>query len=185
MANQTNRVLVLDSQPFRRACLVRFLEPWAQTNKAEIVALDPSDLMAPFDDQAGFRLVLVSVGGASLRETRFAQTMKILRVLAPDAALTVMADGEVADEVRAALALGLDGYLPTALKPEDGAETRSHVAGARLHPQRRIVLSAVRDPQRAERSGAGVFATRRRLETGRCRGFTARSVRAETAAIAR
>ncbi len=63
-------------------------------------------------------MVIFSLGGSSIRSRDVEQRIRIAKALAPDAIAVILSDSSDAREVRAALDLNVDGFLPSDMRPE-------------------------------------------------------------------
>ncbi len=65
-----------------------------------------------------YRLAVLDLGGFSCVDPAAAAEVDALRVVLPDTPLVLISDHDEADEIRRAIAAGVQGYLPTSLRPE-------------------------------------------------------------------
>lgn len=111
-------IVVLDSREFRRAGIVELLKPWAADQSLSVLASSPVAVLELLDEPLDLRLILVSVGSASISGREIQQQIKVLRALGGSVPIVIITDREDADEVVVALGLGVQGFLPTAIRPE-------------------------------------------------------------------
>ncbi len=65
-----------------------------------------------------YRLAVLDLGGFSCVDPAAAAEVDALRAVLPDTPLVLISDHDEADEIRRAIAAGVQGYLPTSLRPE-------------------------------------------------------------------
>jgi DNA-binding NarL/FixJ family response regulator len=107
----SDRVLVVDAMRFRRTVLTHFLKEWAAAEKVELLSLQPSEAHEALRDGIGCRMVIFNAGVQSCSNSETLAAIGVLRVLAPEASLVVVADDEQPDDVIAVMQRGAEGYL--------------------------------------------------------------------------
>lgn len=109
-------VLVLDSMEFRRQGIAGTVENWAHSIDADLVTFAPSEL--PGVPEVGeVTLVIISLGATSIAAPNVATWLNDIHRLAPGAPIAVLSDIETAEEASAVIHAGLQGLLPTSLRP--------------------------------------------------------------------
>lgn len=108
-------LLVVDHHSFRRAAISSFLREWAERHALEVLGADPRE---PYEVLArpGWEMCVLSVGAAGAHP-RWITMIRILRGLAPERPVVVLADSERPRSVLAAHQAGAQGYLSTAMEP--------------------------------------------------------------------
>lgn len=108
-------LLVVDHHSFRRAAISSFLREWAERHALEVLGADPRE---PYEVLArpGWEMCVLSVGAAGAHP-RWIAMIRILRGLAPERPVVVLAESERPRTVLAAHQAGAQGYLSTALEP--------------------------------------------------------------------
>ncbi|MEB2847249.1 hypothetical protein GAO09_23975 [Rhizobiales bacterium RZME27] len=115
-------VLVLDEMPLRREAYLHLLGPWAMEQKLTIQA---GDLHRQTVDDGRTKIIIVSVGGRSIRELQFDNK---LWEMAGDAPPTVIiSDLRDPVEIASALTWGVRGFVPTELGPKLALSTLTFI----------------------------------------------------------
>jgi DNA-binding NarL/FixJ family response regulator len=136
-------VIVIDPQKLRQAALVRLLEDWAHTNGFTVVAIStPEEL----NTGATGIMVMLNVGGDSVRERGPQFWIKIARSVLAHVPLVILSDREDRDEVRAAFDDGARGFITTNLDPIVALEAMTFLSrGGSFFP-----LSVIHDERSEE-----------------------------------
>ncbi len=120
-------VLVVDQQRLRGAGFVALLGDWAVANGIGLRAVQPGGGVRPSGEAV--RLVLLCVGGASLREPPSGAWLRETLERGGGAPVVVVADTEEVEEVVAALEAGARAYLPTNTDPAVALQALSYIMG--------------------------------------------------------
>ncbi len=108
------QIVVIDPQKLRQAALVRLLEDWAKTNELIILAISsPEDIGLA----SNCAIVVLNVGGASVREDATRFWMKLARSALTHAPLVIFSDREERNEISAAFEQGARGFVATNVEP--------------------------------------------------------------------
>lgn len=143
-------ILVVDSMKLRRACFAQLIHEWATTRQLAITAISPTGLPSEFDSEPNCRLVVLSVGGASLHEPDTQVCLRELVSLMPATPLIVVSDLEMPNEVATAFTAGASAFLPTSIEPKLALQVMAFVLdGGSFFPPH-LLLN-----HRKEASGAG------------------------------
>jgi DNA-binding NarL/FixJ family response regulator len=103
---------------FRRALVVHFLKEWAASEKVELISLPPEQAHEALHEGIGCRMIIFNAGVASCSSSGTLAEIRVLRALAPDAPLVVVADEEVSSDVVAVMQSGAEGYLSNHCAPD-------------------------------------------------------------------
>lgn len=146
MAENSGVVVLVDQQGFRRATVKEFLGDWAEQNHIEIEALPPDGLLKALEAAHGCRMIIFSLGGSSITIPEVSQRIRIARALVPDAVVAILSDLDGAEEVKAALRVGVDGYLPSNMRPELVVQALSFIlSGGSFFPPSAMREGAMQD----------------------------------------
>jgi DNA-binding NarL/FixJ family response regulator len=133
------KVLVVDAHEFRRAGLVEYLKPWSASQGLQVVSSSPAEGLELLEGEHPCRLLVLSIGAGSIFEKETQKQLKILRAIGGDFPIVVVSDSEEADEIVAAIDLGVQGFLPTTIKPELAVQALSFiVSGGSYFPSSAI-----------------------------------------------
>jgi DNA-binding NarL/FixJ family response regulator len=159
-------VVVIDARELRRASIVELLRPWASEQELQVQARSPAGGLEMLEDESDLRLIVLSVGSTSMAEKETQQQLKVLRALGGGIPIVIVSDREEPNEVVAALGLGVQGFLPTAIRPELALQALSFiVSGGSYFPP-----AAIRQLQHIRAPGAPSAADRGEGEAGDGRG---------------
>ncbi len=119
-------VLLIDILPLRRAAIEALLLPWVN----EVGALH----IEAFGDSAdavrspqGYSMVVISLGGSSVRHGDFSIHLERIHELAGDCPVIILSDLNDATEVTAAFRAGVRGFLPMSLSPDIAYKTLTFI----------------------------------------------------------
>ena len=132
------KVAVVDDHAFRRVAIQRLVESWETGLPFAVSGIESFDaLLSP--ETGRHDLYLIAVGGRTLTERRLQTVLRQLRVAEAESAIVVISDLDGSGEARAALDLGLDGYLPTAMEPDVALAALSFImSGGAYFPPRSL-----------------------------------------------
>jgi DNA-binding NarL/FixJ family response regulator len=138
------RLVIVDPQKLRQAGLVRLLEGWADAN-----GLDLATFSAPEESDIGpdCAIVVLNVGGASVREQEWQVWIKCIRAAVPDVPLAILSDREDRNEILAAFREGVTGFITTSSDPPLAFEALSFL----LHGGSFFPLTALIEEPHARR----------------------------------
>ena len=111
-------VIIVDVMEFRRALVVHFLKEWAASEKVELISLPPEQAREVLREGIGCRMIIFNAGVASCSSPATLAEIRVLRALAPDASLVVVAEEEVSSDVLAVMQSGAEGYLSNHSAPD-------------------------------------------------------------------
>ena len=111
---------LVDSRTFRRAVLEHFLASWANENEIELVALHPADLLEQTDKAGQWAIAIFAIGGQTIGDSGVERQVRVIGALSPDSKMAVVSDLDCSAEVKAALTMGFDGFLPSNISPDLG-----------------------------------------------------------------
>jgi DNA-binding NarL/FixJ family response regulator len=135
-------VLLVDGRDLRRAGLVSLLADWATSSGVSLVAVEPTDAINIMGEQDQCRMVVLSIGGESIREREVQQNLRVLRALGPGVPIVILSDREEVVEMRAALGIGAQGFIPSSMNPRLALQAISFILnGGSYFPP-----SAIREP---------------------------------------
>ena len=118
MSTESSLALIVDALEFRRACITSLLGDWAATEEITLVPLSPDEAHQRLRADAESRVIVLNVGATSLSLSDVLAEIKVLRAMAPAAALIVVADREDPDDVVAAMQAGAQAYISNLLTPD-------------------------------------------------------------------
>lgn len=104
------RLALVDPRPLIRESVFNLLR--AAATEFEVRACARADCI---NNEGVVSLIILAVGTASVRNTFIAREICLLRELVPDALLAILSDRDGCDEVKAALELGIRGFIPTSV----------------------------------------------------------------------
>lgn len=117
--HQDSVVILIEPRSLTRQCLFAWLEPLAPETNLKTF----DSLAGAVDDQAAdVGLIIWSIGASSISSGPLHIDLTSLKEHYPKAALVILTDREDAADVRAALRLGVSGYLPTSLDRGEALE---------------------------------------------------------------
>lgn len=109
-----NRVLVLDDMPFKRTVITEFLKSWAEDAGLELIPSSVEEALSQ-SRLTGFRMVILSIGGASLADPNVVAAYRILSMIEPSGRIVILGDCPDADNIERAIDLGIAGYIATSI----------------------------------------------------------------------
>jgi DNA-binding NarL/FixJ family response regulator len=118
MSTETSVVIVVDALEFRRACIASLLSEWAAAEEITLLALSPDEAHQRLRTETQCGVVILNAGATTLSLSDILAEIKVLRALAPTAALALVADREEPDDVLAAMQAGAQAYLSNLLAPD-------------------------------------------------------------------
>jgi DNA-binding NarL/FixJ family response regulator len=120
-------LLIIDSMKLRQAGIVNLFKTWAESVGLRIGTAQPNLLSEIRNVDPNCKIIILSVGSASVSDPEQQAWIKSLRALAPGAALIVLSDRVEAEEVCAALTAGTSGFVPTSIEPSLALDALSFV----------------------------------------------------------
>jgi len=118
MSTDTSVAIVVDGLEFRRACFASLLGEWATTEEITLLPLSPEDAHQRLRGEMQCSVVILNAGATALSLPDVLSEIKVLRALAPAAALVLVADREDPDDVLAAMQAGAQAYVSNLLSPD-------------------------------------------------------------------
>src|SRR5579871_1988410 len=118
MSTDTSIAIVVDGLELRRACFASLLGEWASSEEIGLLQLSPEEAHQRLRSELQCRLVILNAGAATLSLPDVPAEIKVLRALAPAAALVLVADRENPDDVLAAMQAGAQAYVSNLLSPD-------------------------------------------------------------------
>jgi DNA-binding NarL/FixJ family response regulator len=104
-------VAVIDTKNLRRASITSLLEPWAKSEDVQLKSFTPEQADEAVHVDASFRMLVFSVGGASIAEGGNLEQLRILRRLAPKVPLVLISDSEDPHDIIAAFNTEAQGFI--------------------------------------------------------------------------
>ena len=118
MSTDTSIAIVVDGLELRRACFASLLGEWASSEEIGLLQLAPDEAHQRLRSDLQCRIVILNAGATSLSLPDVPAEIKILRALAPAAALVLVADRENPDDVLAAMQAGAQAFVSNLLSPD-------------------------------------------------------------------
>ena len=147
-------VLVVDVLELRRAGITSLVDEWARAIGLETVGISPDEMPAHSQRGEVVRLVILSVGGSSLREGVLQNWAKSARELFPEAPRAIISDRTEAEEAIAAAHIGKQAFLSTSMEPEIARQALTFVLGGGTFFPREALLHQYASAARAVNSQA-------------------------------
>ena len=126
--NTKCKVIVIDNFVLRRASLTALVQQWTCETGAEVVAISPADLDILELDCEVTKLVILSTGGASLRDGPAGQWAVAVARRFPSVPCIVLSDRVEPEEAIRAAQLGKHGFMSTSVDPEVAMQAFSFVS---------------------------------------------------------
>jgi DNA-binding NarL/FixJ family response regulator len=129
-ARDKPRILILDQNRLRQAGIMHLLEAWADVVGLTLMAVPPDiplRMKAKLSVQC--KMVILSLGGASVEHPQQRALIEYIRTILPEAALVVLSDREEPEEVCAAFLEGAAGFMPTSIDPSVAFQALSFIKG--------------------------------------------------------
>lgn len=162
-------VLIVDELELRRAGFASVIELWARDEGLDIEAIAPLGLSAYSAQARDVKLIIFSVGGASLNEPHVRDSAARIGELFPGKPCSVISDRIEADEAVAAAKLCVRAYLSTNMDAEIACQAFTFILGGGSYFPREALLQssatngqAKRATQPADGDQGGL--TRRQIE---------------------
>jgi DNA-binding NarL/FixJ family response regulator len=153
-ATLSSSVLLIDNNQLRRAGIASLLSEWVASLETSLWQASPQEILSEFEERGRWRLVVLSVGGDSIRSGEMGALLRVLPVLAGEAPLVVMSDREEADEIVVAYRHRCRGYIPTSMDPNLAQRALSFViSGGAFFPPTALALVQVPDDTHPEGNG--------------------------------
>ena len=109
-------LLVVDSKRLRQAAIMRLLEAWADAMGLTVKVIPDAPLDTDYAS-ANCKMIIISVGSASIQDAQQHILIDTVRRLMPHASLVIISDREDLQEVCAAFQQGAIGFMPTSIEP--------------------------------------------------------------------
>jgi DNA-binding NarL/FixJ family response regulator len=104
-------IAVVDEREFRRAGLMKLLEPWATVEKIRIVSFNPTQIEEWIEGNFEFKMLVFGIGGDLLIESKTLQILEMLRNRVPNTPVVVISDREDDHDVALAMSKDIQGYI--------------------------------------------------------------------------
>lgn len=137
-------VAIIDSKSLRRASLISFFQHWANSEDLRLTSFDVDQACEALHAQTDIRMLIVNVGGDSIAEPRNLQTFMMLRGQSGDVPLIIISDRDDPQEIEAAVAAEITGFVPTGIDANLACEALSFI----LHGGSYFPQAAIRQLQR-------------------------------------
>lgn len=148
-------VAVIDTKDLRRASITSLLEPWAKAENLQLKSFTPEQADEALHDDTNFRMLIFSVGGASIAESGNLEQLRSLRRLAPKVPLVVISDSEDAHDVVAAFNTEAQGFINSGISSALAYQALSFILnGGSYFPPSAMHQLQMREEQ-ADRSRGG------------------------------
>jgi len=118
MSTEAGVAIIVDALEFRRACIASLLGDWAGTEEIGLLPLAPEEAHERLRTDRQCRLVILNAGATAHSLPDILAEIKVLRAMAPAAALVIVADREEPDDILAAMQAGAQAYLSNLLAPD-------------------------------------------------------------------
>ena len=102
---------MIDTKNLRRASITSLLEQWANAENLQLKSFTPEQADEALKADTNFRMLIFSIGGASIAESENLEQLKILRRLAPKVPLVLISDSEDAHDIAAAFNTEAQGFI--------------------------------------------------------------------------
>jgi DNA-binding NarL/FixJ family response regulator len=162
-------VLIVDELELRRAGFASVIDGWARSEGLEVEAISPIDLSVQNAKDRDIKLIIFSVGGASLDEPQIREYAASIAALFPDKPCCVISDRGEPDEAVAAAKLCVRAFLSTNMDADVACQAFTFILGGGSYfPREALLQSAAinskfrRSTQNAETEQGGL--TRRQIE---------------------
>jgi DNA-binding NarL/FixJ family response regulator len=152
MTSEGGIVLVVDVLELRRAGIACLIHEWARSIGLETVGISPDDMPARSQSEDVVRLIILSVGGSSLRESAVQNWAKSARELFPETPRAILSDRTEAEEAIAAAHIGKQGFLSTGMEPEIARQALTFILGGGTFFPREALLHQHASAARAANS---------------------------------
>jgi DNA-binding NarL/FixJ family response regulator len=134
-------LLIIDSKGLHQAGIARLLEVWADVMGLTLKGVVPDAPLNSSCVPANCKMIIISLGSASIEDARYQELIKSVRKFIPKAPLVILSDREQPHEVCAAFRHGAVGYMPTSIEPAVAFQVLSFIrSGGSFFPP--SVLSA-------------------------------------------
>jgi DNA-binding NarL/FixJ family response regulator len=153
---KSHGLLLIDSNPLRRAGIANLLSDWTVSRGISIKETASHNVLDDFGDGMSWQLLLFSLGDGSVAAGENATLMRALAALLGQTPLVLISDREEPEEILAACRGGCRGYLPTSMEPRLAVQALGFVLDGGTY-----------FPPSALLSGAGGGGARNVLNNGR------------------
>jgi DNA-binding NarL/FixJ family response regulator len=145
LANDKPRVLVLDKNRLRQAGVMHLIDEWADGVGLQVTAAAPDVLKQDAAASPRCKMVVVSVGSASVGDDPQRSLIEQIRSDFPEASVVVLSDREEAEEICAAFLEGASGFMPTSIDPAVAFQALTFInAGGTFFPPSTLLSLAAR-----------------------------------------
>lgn len=137
-------VAIIDSKNLRRASLISFFQHWANSEDLRLTSFDVDEACEALHAQTDIRMLIVNVGGDSIADPGHLHTFMMLRGQSGDVPLIIISDRDEPQEIAAAVAAEITGFVPTDIDANLACEALSFI----LHGGSYFPQAAIRKLQR-------------------------------------
>src|SRR4051812_18923245 len=110
------QVAIVDPRSLRRASLISFLQQWANSEDLRLTPFDFDQACETIPSETDLRMVIINVGGESVREAVNLQTlMTPRRGQQGEVPFIIISDRDDPQEIAAAVAAGITGFVPSGI----------------------------------------------------------------------
>jgi DNA-binding NarL/FixJ family response regulator len=123
------RILIIDRNKLRQAGIMHLLEAWAELMGLSVIAVQPDTPLKKGRICVHCKLVILSLGSASVEDSQQRALIENIRTLVPEAPLVIISDREDPEEVCAAFQEGAAGFMPTSIDPSVALQALTFIKG--------------------------------------------------------
>ena len=112
-------VAIIDSKNLRGAGIASLFEPWASSENLRLTSFTPDQAHEALRAKPKkFRMLIFTIGEASVAEETIRQQLKEFRAVATDASLVIISDIDDPQDIAAALSSNALGFIHSGITPE-------------------------------------------------------------------
>lgn len=120
-------VLIVDSLPLHNLGLIAVFNRLSGPGKFRFTSVTPDHAEKWIDAAANYSMIVYSVGGAFLSDTRHQKHLKALRARAADVPLVIYSDSSSREDIFSALGVGAQGFLHSGMDVEVAQQAVSFI----------------------------------------------------------
>ncbi len=144
-------IVLVDDLELRRSSLVALLQPWCASINASIVAVSAAEVKAGLAAGLNPILVILSLGGASLRLATTSEATAIIHKALPQVPCLVLSDHTEPEEAVLAARMGEQAFLSTSADPRVAVRAMALVASGGTYFPREALLQVWEHHERVPR----------------------------------
>ncbi len=136
-------LLIIDSKSLRQDGITHLLEMWA-----DVLGLTVKSGDGPLETRcapANCAMIIISVGNASIKDTKHQALLKSVRGLMPQVPLLIISDREDAQEIAAAFHAGAVGFMPTSIERAVAFQALSFIRNGGWFYPRSVLSTCLRE----------------------------------------